>query len=207
MDLARPYTALGSDLTNEVLVTLARTTRPLSGREVARITGRSDKRVREILHELAAHGLANVQEAPPALLYTLNRDHVAAPVVEQLANLRRELERRVREAVEGWEVRPIHASVFGSAARGDGDTESDIDLFIVRPDQVAEDDPRWRHQLETLAADVRRWSGNRAGISEVSQRELGRLRREQPPIVADLRSDAVTLVGPPPPELLETRRR
>lgn len=206
VDLSRPYTVLGTHLTNEVLVALARTTRPLSGREVARITGRSDRRVRQILHDLVAHGLVHQQEAPPALLFTLNREHVAAPIVEQLANLRREFERRVRAEIESWEVQPAHASIFGSAARGDGDTSSDIDIFIVRPDRVTEDNPVWRQQLEQLAVDVRNWSGNRAGIAEVAQRELARLRREQPPVVADLRADAVTLAGPPLAELFKGRR-
>jgi predicted nucleotidyltransferase len=206
INLSRPHTALGDHVTNEVLVALARTTRPLNGRELARLIGRSDQRVREILHDLVEQGVVDVQEAGTALLYTLNRDHVAAPAIETLANLRREFERRVRAAIQSWPLQPVHVSIFGSAARGDGDITSDIDLFIVRPNDVDEESASWREQIEHLSADVYRWSGNRAGVNEVSESELARLRRTEPPIVNDLRSEAITLVGPRSDELFKERR-
>jgi predicted nucleotidyltransferase len=34
----------------------------------------------------------------------------------------------------------MHASLFGSAARGDGVPESDIDLLIIRPERVDAED-------------------------------------------------------------------
>jgi hypothetical protein len=37
--------------------------------------------------------------------------------------------------------RPVHLSISGSAARDDGDTASDIEIFVVRPRDVADDDP------------------------------------------------------------------
>jgi predicted nucleotidyltransferase len=98
-------------------------------------------------------------------------------------------------------------SVFGSATRGDGNTRSDIDIFVVRPRGIGEDDPQWRSQLETLADHVYRWTGNRAGIVEVSQPELAKLRREQPPIAESLRADGITITGPSPAELLSGKRR
>ena len=54
-------------------------------------------------------------------LYTLNRQHLAAPAIELLADLRAEFQRRLRDEVAGWQVAPIHLSIFGSAARGAGD--------------------------------------------------------------------------------------
>lgn len=212
MDVAHPHTAVSPTLDGEVLVTLARTTRPLTGREVARLVRRgSQQGVNLALRRLVQQGLVHAQEAGPALLYTLNRDHLAAPAVEVLAGMREELVRRLREAIGQWEVAPAHASLFGSAARGDGDPESDIDIFIVRPKEVDEDDPRWRAQIDRLVADVHRWTGNHAGVAEVSARELPRLRRERPPVVADLGADAITLTdaitlsGTPPSRLLRAR--
>lgn len=97
-----------------------------------------------------------------------------------LDGMRAELGRRLSEAIAAWEVPPLHASMFGPGARGDGDTESDIDVFIVRPDEVEEDDARWRGQLDALATSVRRWTGSHAGMAEVSGRETRRLKQEQP---------------------------
>jgi len=38
------------------------------------------------------------------------------------------------EEVGAWSTPPVHASLYGSAARGDGTTVSDLDLLVVRPD-------------------------------------------------------------------------
>jgi predicted nucleotidyltransferase len=142
------------------------------------------------------------EEAGNAYLYTFNREHLAAPALELLADIRSELERRLRAEIAGWEIAAAHISIFGSAARGDGDTRSDIDVFVVRPARVSEDDTRWRAQLEQLSDHVYAWTGNRVGLSEVSAADVRRLRRERPSVVDELRRDAITLVGPPPSELL-----
>ena len=173
---------------------------------LARLLGRSQAGVSRVLKRLVEQGVVDVQEARPALLFNLNRDHLFAPAILLIANARGELLKRLSESIQAWSVEPVHASVFGSAARGDGGTESDIDLFVVRPNHIDEDDTVWRSQIESLAENVYRWSGNRAGISEISQRELARLRREEPPIVDELRSDAIALAGPRLMELLKVRR-
>ena len=85
----------------------------------------------------------------------------------------------------GVELAPVHASVFGSAARGDGDAASDIDVFVVRPATVAEDDATWRGQLDSLADDITRWTGNHAGISEVGPDDPGAL---DSPIAGELQA-------------------
>jgi predicted nucleotidyltransferase len=203
MDVSRPYTAICPTLDGEVLVALAGTTRPLTGRGVARLLerGESHKGVLNVLARLVDHGLVHREEAGNALLYTLNRDHLAFPAVEILAGMRSELIVRLRRAIGEWEIAPEHASLFGSAARGDGNTESDIDLFIVRPAEIGDDDPRWRSQLNSLASDVEHWCGNHASLVEVSTDDLDRLASEQPPVVADLMSDGIVLVGAEPASL------
>jgi hypothetical protein len=92
-------------------------------------------------------------------------------------------------------VPPTHASLFGSAARGDGDASSDIDLLVVRPADVESEDPPWCDQLDALAGQVRRWTGNAAGIAEVSAGELPRLRKDHPPVVEEVGEDAIDLAG------------
>jgi predicted nucleotidyltransferase len=146
-------------------------------------------------------------DAPPSVLYSLNRDHIAAPVALALVGLRGALLDRLRGTLAAWKVAPAHASLFGSAARGDGDVDSDIDLFVVRPARVSAEDPAWREQLEALERDVRRWTGNHAGISEVGEDELARLAAERPPVVAELERDAVTLAGDDPRRLLTAAER
>lgn len=198
VNVAEPSSAVCPTLDGPVLTVLAGTTRPLSGREVARLVRRGSwPGVRRSLHRLVEHGLVHVQEAGSSLLYTLNRQHVAAPAVEILAGLRQEVVVRLRRQLGSWALAPVHASLFGSVARGDGGTASDVDLFIVRSRRRTEGDATWRDQVDTLAADVQGWTGNRAEIVELAQQELVRLRRDRPPIVAELLADAVLLAGRP----------
>jgi hypothetical protein len=104
--------------------------------------------------------------------------------------------------LEAWEIPPLHASLFGSAARGDGDARSDIDLFIVRPKEVNQEDPRWREQLSTLESKISRWTGNRAAALDIPESDVDRLLAEDRPIVAELRADAIALAGLPIATLL-----
>ncbi len=184
MHLARPFAAIIPTLDGEVLVVLAGTTRPLTGRDVAKLVKRgSQAGVNRALRRLVEHGVVEAQEAGAAILYSLNREHLAAPAVSSLADLRGELVRRLRQSFQVWKTRPLHASLFGSAARGDGKTSSDIDVFVVRPSGIDENDRRWREQLDQLARDVRRWTGNQLGLAEVSKRDVRRLRRIKPAVL------------------------
>ncbi|HEY4810856.1 MAG TPA: nucleotidyltransferase domain-containing protein, partial [Solirubrobacteraceae bacterium] len=106
MDVARPYTAVCPKLDGEVL---------------------------DVLHRLTEHGLVTRVELNRAFLFALNREHLAAPAVLALAGLRGALFNRIERELKTWQIAPVHVSLFGSTARGDGDTHSDIDLFIVRP--------------------------------------------------------------------------
>jgi predicted nucleotidyltransferase len=186
-----------------VLTVLAGTTRPLTGREVARLAGRrGHSGVLLVLNRLTEHGLVDREEAGRALLYTLNRDHLIAPAVLLLAGIRAELRRRIAQALEEWVTPPLHVSMFGSAARGEGDTSSDIDLFVVRPEGISAEDEQWRAQLDDLATRIRRWTGNHAGIADVGEDELRELERAKRPILLELRKDAITLFGPAVDDLL-----
>jgi predicted nucleotidyltransferase len=207
MDLSSPYAAVLSPAEGPILAVLAGTTKALSGREVARLSGVSVNGAWKALQRLAEHGLVNEEPAGgKTTLYSLNRDHLAAEAIISLTRLRSTLVSRIKEQLASWEIQPAHASLFGSAARGDGDTASDIDIFVVRPKGVDEEDTKWRSQLDELADAVRCWTGNHAGISEIPESELARLRRERPTVVEDVERDGITLFGEPASTLLRRRR-
>jgi predicted nucleotidyltransferase len=185
-----------------VLAVLAGSSKPRTGREVARLANRSQAATQRVLDRLVDHGLVLGREAGRARVYTLNWDHVAAEPIAELTNLRLRLFQRLRETLEFWETPPIHMSVFGSAARGDGGLDSDIDIFLVRRSDVEGEDEQWRGEVEVLADHVFEWTGNHAGIAEVGEGELERLRRDRPAIVESLRADAVDIAGIPIQTLL-----
>lgn len=207
MNVSFPYRPLAEESALEAIRVLARTTRPLTGRDVARLArGRSHSAIQRALNRLAASGVVSADEAGRSILYVLNRDHVAVDPALALLGLREELLDRIASAVRAWSPAPEHVSVYGSTARGEGDEASDVDLFIVRPDGVDEESGRWRDQIAELERAVRAWSGNSAAISEVGQEELQRLRRDRPAVVVELEAEAVTLYGPPADALLRYGR-
>jgi predicted nucleotidyltransferase len=196
MDISRPYAAVSPSLDGDVLRVLAGTTRVLTGREVAALAGRrSHSGVLDVLRRLTEHGLVNRVELNRAYLFTLNREHLAAPAVEILMGMRAELLRRIRGELDAWKITPVHLAMFGSTARGDGDTRSDVDLLVIRSASVGEDDPQWRVQLDDLSADILRWTGNHMSLVEIDEAQLARLRQEEPPIISQLRADAIVLSG------------
>jgi predicted nucleotidyltransferase len=196
MDLSRPYTAVCPTLDGEVLQVLAGTTMSLTGRQVALLTGRtSHSGVLATLHRLTEQGLVDRVELSRAFLFALNRDHLAAGAVEILVSLREKLIDEIRRTVGEWPIAPVHISLFGSAARGDGGTQSDIDLFVVRASAVDEDEPSWRDQIDDLSRRIQRWTGNHASVVERDESQLARLREAQPPIFGELLSDAIVISG------------
>ena len=132
-------------------------------------------------------------------------DHLATPAVLVLAGLRTELLERLRGAMADWEAQPLSAALFGSAARGDGDADSDIDILVVRPAQVDEEDQRWRTQLGQLAEEVHAWTGNHASLIEVAEQDLPGLLDAGPPVLENLRTEAIPLAGIPPVRLFPER--
>lgn len=187
----------------DVLITLSRVSHPLTGRGVARLVReRSVAGVAEALDRLVRQGLVTRVEIPPAMVHTLNRDHLAAPAIEILAEMRTALLDRLKRAVSGWEIAPVHVSMFGSAARGDGSSDSDIDLLVVRPGGIDSEDAVWAEQVGALRKLVSDATGNRASIFELVATEIEQMIDDAPPIVGELRRDAIDLAGTPLRELM-----
>lgn len=197
MDLTRPYVVLSPSLHADVLAVLAGTIKPLTGRQVGRLVQKgSQAGIHLALNYLVDQGIVLAEPAGRAILYQLNRNHVAASCVETLANLRDELLNRLRDLVSDWALQPLHLSIFGSTARGDGNTDSDIDVLVVRATEDPED-VHWRFQINQLAESVFGWTGNHAGIVELSTADISRLRQEQPDVIQEFQRDALMVFGEP----------
>lgn len=192
--------------TRAVLRTLAGTTQPLTGREIARLSGLSQNGALKVLVHLVEHGLVRAEPAGRATLHTLNRAHLLIEPLLALLAARQRLTTRLQDAVLGWEVPAVHLSLFGSAARADGGLASDLDVLVVRPDGVGID-AAWRLQLSALATEVHAWTGNRLAWLELSHREIVAAAAGGEAIVAEWRRDAVHLAGAALDELLMAGRR
>ena len=174
MILSHPFSTLFPGARGGVLTVLAATEKPLTGRTVASLTQphASLRAVQTALDDLVLNGVVLREHVGRAHLYTLNRSHLAAPAVLGLANMRQELLDRIRTEVSTWAVESEATWMFGSAARGDADAHSDIDLLIVRPDHIDGDDQTWLQQILEISEHVHDWTGNACEILELSVTEL-----------------------------------
>jgi predicted nucleotidyltransferase len=144
-----------------------------TGRRIHRVLGHgSEQGVRRAADRLVDQGIVIRRRAGQAKLYRLNREHVAAPHVEGLTSLRKQLVARLEAAVAGWSRPPYFALLFGSVARGEAGPQSDLDLLVVRDFGTDEDDPQWREQLAGLERDATSWTGNEARIVEYAMHDL-----------------------------------
>jgi predicted nucleotidyltransferase len=215
--------AITSTLDGPVLVALALAAKPLTVSELAgNATRGSEIGIRKSLGRLVAQGIATATELGNTRVYSLNNDHVAAEVALGLARLRPRLWEKIERSLEGWRVQPLYACVFGSAARHEGDAESDIDLLLVRPSTVAEvkeaqkskpvmaalgiwvdvimtrtmseaQVKKWDVNIDDLHGLVRRWSGNPLQVVSLSAIEWSELRRKKSAIYQNIRQDEIRL--------------
>ena len=197
MDLARPLAVITPTVDGDVLAVLARAEASFTGRQVHQVAGRhSERGVRNALHRLSAQGIVTRHRVGSSDQYRLNRAHLAAPHVEALARLREELLRRVASELERWTVPAGFAALFGSAARGDMQPESDIDVLVIRPDAVKADDAQWRDQLDGLASNVTAWTGNDTRILEFGVREARTALAAGDGVLLAARDSGLVLHGP-----------
>lgn len=208
MDLSFPLATIAPTLDAGVLHVLAATTAGCTAAEVHRRLGRgSDEGVRKVLGRLVRQGVVLVDTPARYPIYQLNREHVAAPHIEALTKVRGEIVDRIRSHVAGWQFTPLHAGLFGSFARGTADSESDIDVLVVRPADLDEaDEDIWLSQLDRLDQHIEALTGNAAQIIDLTPATLDQMATIADPLVDSWRADDIVLHGQPILDLLRRLR-
>lgn len=186
MNIGSPISSVVPTLDGSVLEVLAGSSVPLTLSEVDRRASRgTPSGVRKVLRRLVNEGL--VLNVPGG--YLLNREHVAAGAVEALVTLRAEFLLRLRDEVASWTYHADLVGLFGSFARREGDSESDIDILVIGeehcPDEV----------LDNLGARILNWTGNRAQVMALTRTDLRRLRSLGELILAEWHRDLEIVQG------------
>lgn len=163
------------------------------------IPGRSAEGIRKTVTRLVGEGVVLGERVGRTGSYRLNREHVAAPGIIALAHLADTLFERIRETIAAWGGQVVFTALFGSAARGDMRTNSDIDIFVVVADDA--DDANIQDRLADLMTKVRAWTGNDARILAFTEREtVGAADAE--PVLQSVADEGRTILG----DLTEFRR-
>ena len=223
MNLADPSSSITSTLDGPVLVVLANAGKPLTVSEVASLSVRgSEIGIRKSLGRLVVQGIVIATDIGNSRAYQLNRDHVAADIALKMASLRTSLWRLIARDVERWRYPPLFACIFGSAARHDGDSASDIDLLLVRPSTRSEISEKqknnpalaaiefsmtaltsrvllesqldvWERSVDKLRGRVQLWSGNPLQVINISAIVWAEHRNIKSEIYNNIHNDGVRL--------------
>ncbi|MDQ1295358.1 MAG: hypothetical protein QG608_3243 [Actinomycetota bacterium] len=194
MELSHPMRVITSALDGDVLEVLARGEVLFTGREIARMVSASQQGVRNTLFRLVEQGIVCQERAGAAQLYRLNREHLAAGCVIALVGIREDLLARLRTLFAGWSQPSAYAALFGSAARGEDRADSDLDLFVLRPAGLTDEDPEWVAQIEHLMDRASVWTGNDARVLQIGLDDLA-VVDEPDGVLEDVLRDGIPLAG------------
>ena len=186
VDFVRPVQAVIPGAQGRVLAVLAGTSADLNLRSIARLSGVSLAQTSRVMPTLVELGVVERREAPPSALFRFVPDNSASRAIASLTLAQTTVFAEMGSTAAQFGSLPVSVVVFGSFARGEADSRSDIDLLVVRPRRVDEEDPAWRHDLDEWAAQVGRLTGNRTEVLEVGEAEVPRLLRGRKPLWADI---------------------
>ena len=203
MDFRHPVEAVIGGARGRLLAVLVETTAPLTLRRLARLAGVSPAQASRVMPTLVALGIVERYEIPPASQFVLIRENVASQAIIGLAGARRAAIRQVGDAATGLQPTPVSVIIFGSFARGEADAESDIDIVVVRPDHVDEDDERWSDSIEGWRRQVASITGNDVEVVEASASEASRKLRGRSELWRNVKRDGVVVHGAKLLELME----
>lgn len=189
MNLASPILDVVPGPRGRIFTALVASSRPLSMRELAAQCGIAHTTASDIATQLSAAGLTTTTQVGRSSIVSLNREHLAVAAILDLVDVRAELVHRLRDAIGQWPA--VHAAwMFGSAARGDGTTTSDIDVLVVH----TMDDDEFDVRSQPLSESVLAWTGNRLEIVDHHPKSWAHLVESRAAIVDSLRRDGIELI-------------
>lgn len=90
---------------------------------------------------------------------------------------------------------PASVIVLGSFARREAGPDSDIDLVVVRPAGIDEDEDSWNGAIEHWRRAVRRLTGNAVEVLEVSLQEAATRIGGRSALWTEIRRDGCVIHG------------
>lgn len=201
MDLSSPGADLLGPIRARVLSALARTTEPVSGREVARLAdGLAPSSTHRELRSLVMIGLVTARPSSHATTYALNREHVLWPPLLEILTSTARVEQRIRDLVDQHVGRDASSALFGSVARGDSTPHSDIDVLIVTEGELLVD------ALDTLRDDLTQFTGNTPQLVAITRDQLSSMVAASDPLVDSWQAELRMISGPDVRDLIRKAR-
>ena len=195
MDFVHPVEAVIPGVQGRVLAVLVETTAELSLRTLARLAGASLAQASRVPPGLVELGLVERREVPPSSQFRLVRSNVGARAVIDLARSRNSVLDSIGVRAAALPIPPASVIVFGSFARGEAGRESDVDVVVIRPDEISEDDEDWSTSIESWRNDATATAGNTIQVLEVSATAVQPRLRGSKQLWRDIRRDGIVIHG------------
>jgi predicted nucleotidyltransferase len=167
----------------------------ITGRGLARELGMSHVTCIRSLNALASLGIVNQKTVGTSTVYELPADSVVVtrilkPAFEEESKL---LEGLASTLLEGIRSKVLSAYLFGSVARGDDTTESDVDILLVLK-QGADKKAVENRLAGNSSAAYRLY---RVGINVITYAydEFQQMKQKGHPLVREVLSDGIFLKG------------
>jgi len=193
MNLEDPSDVALAQVPARILTVLDQTHTSMSIRQIARTSGTSLARAQYWLNHWAERGVVDQQVAGRAVMCSLNRQHLMTESLVTLARANLAMRDRIADEVRAWGLVPVSVTAFGSFARGDGGTESDIDLLVIHVNDASSE--RWQDQLTEAAERLQRILGNPVQWVDFHRDRWLEMRATPEPLVAEVERDAVHIFG------------
>lgn len=191
----RPVEAVVPGAQGRVLAVLTETTAELNLRTIAELAGVSQAQASRVLPGLVELGMVERQEVPPSSLFRLVPEHVASRSLLALSRAADMVFDEIGRLAGALPHPPESVIVFGSFARRDAGPASDIDIVVVRPDEIDEDDEDWARSVDRWRHDVSRLTGNVVEVLEVSAREIAERFNSRSPLWREIRREGRVVHG------------
>jgi DNA-binding transcriptional ArsR family regulator len=182
-----------------ILRLLAASTTPLTGRQVAELTGLSQPGTARPLEHFADLGVVSRRRVGRAILHELQRDNalvetIVVPVMEAERGILDLLEKDLEETFAASTVSVV---LFGSALMGAGVRGGDIDVLLVAEDNATAE------RVEGIAEHVGPRYFRRYGmpLSAIVKTRQALAQGPAPFVISALR-DGVTVAGTPLAEVV-----
>lgn len=197
MDFQRPVEAVIPGATGRLLAALARVDKELPVSTLATVAGVGRTRASGLIAQLHDLGLVDRREIGRTTMVALARDNAVGELLDRLSHLHSVVMDRLRLLATELEPAPLALVVFGSFARGEATSDSDIDILAVRRDDA--DPEAWTDAISAFATGARRLTGNPVRILDYDLDELSRRAspraRTGKAFWEALRRDSVVLAG------------
>jgi len=167
----------------------------LSGREIARAIGLTQRITHATLTELWQYGIVTMRRVGKAKLYQINKESLfvakaLAPLFSFEANLLKQVASLIIKNLKGQVVSII---IFGSIAEGKEEGGSDLDLLIVMKEGT--DLAKIESDLDRLSAIISTSFGNQISPVLLKEKQFSRKYKQKDPFVRNIVARGKTIYG------------